>query len=125
MKPDVSPAPELNQSVLKTNNISNISSTHSFNDSSLDYVSSKFFSLTCGYKYCYNKDIKIPLSFLFYFMNEKQITKIVSVKTSDNLTDYYLYSSNDFYSFLNPKQGDKNEASLGLDSSIFSAPSSK
>jgi len=74
-----------------------------------DYSNLVFFELACGSKKCHNKDISIPPQLLKSFFIKNSVKMLHFEKVNDNLYNYYLETTQDFYNYIKPKQRLKNE----------------
>lgn len=77
-----------------------------------DFTQNKYFKLECSKKKCINEELSIPPQLLRLFIQNKSVLVLYSERVNQNLSVYYLDTTNQFYRYLIPKKEvQKNEKS--------------
>lgn len=77
-----------------------------------------FFTLSCAYNKCSNEIISIPPKLLALFIHNKSINVLYKDKINNNLVNYYIDSSTEFYNYLIPKRSDNEDNQQATNSQL-------
>lgn len=109
-EPDIEPIEKnLTKVVDNSSNSVYLATSENETENDEEYEERRFFYLSCSINKCSNKLISIPPQLLRVFIDKESINVLYTETINNNLTNYYLDTTTDFYNYLIPKEGSDNE----------------